>query len=156
MKRGFTPSQVIEGEVDYSLDEFLKDLWEEVKSKISKEVFNHLPEGEEKDRKYNEAIRKVFNFVYEICYMAVMEKQRLKLVLKQPDEGEIEIIKRTIKENKRNIDMLHAILTRRMAKGFNKGLTKKQAAKAVVEYSKELIHNWNKKEHLNKRLKIID
>lgn len=144
MKWDFTPSQVMEGKVNYSLDEFLKDLGEEIKSKISKKVFNHLPDGEERDKKYNEVIREVFNFVYKICYLAVMKKQHLKLVLKQSNEAEIDIIKRTIKENKSNIDMLHAILMRRMAKGLNKGYTKEQAVKAVAEYIKELIQNWNK------------
>jgi len=139
MKRNFTPTQVTEGKIDYSLKEFLRDLWEEVKSNIPKGVLNHLPEGKEKDRKYNKIIREVFNVVYEVCYLAVVEKSYLKLVLKQSNEVERKLIKKTIKENKSNIDMLYAILRMHIARGLKEGLTKKQAVKATVEYSKELI-----------------
>ncbi len=144
MKRKFTPAQVTEGKVDYSLEEFLRDLWEDVKSNISKEVLNRLPEGKKRDRKYNEAIREVFNFVCDICYLAVVEKSYLKLVLKQSNEVERKLIKKTIKENKSNIDMLYAILRMHIARGLKEGLTKKQAVKATVEYSKELISKWRK------------
>jgi hypothetical protein len=144
MKWNFTPTQVIEGKVDYSLEEFLRDLWEDVKSNMPKEVLNHLPGGKEKDRKYNKIIREVFNFVYEVCYLAVVEKPRLKLVLKQSSEEEKKLIKKTIKENKSNIDMLYAILRMHIARGLKEGLTKKQAVRATVEYSKELISKWRK------------
>lgn len=144
MKRNFTPTQVTMGKVDYSLEEFLRDLWEEVKSNIPKEVLNHLPEGKERDKKYNEAIREIFNFVYEVCYLAVVEKSYLKLVLKQSNEVERKLIKKTIKENKSNIDMLYAILRMHIARGLKEGLTKKQAVKATVEYSKELISKWKR------------
>lgn len=144
MKRNFTSTQVTMGKVDYSLEEFLRDLWEEVKSNIPKEVLNHLPEGKERDKKYNEAIREIFNFVYEVCYLAVVEKSYLKLVLKQSNEVERKLIKKTIKENKSNIDMLYAILRMHIARGLKEGLTKKQAVKATVEYSKELISKWKR------------
>ena len=144
MKRNFTPAQVTEGKVDYSLEEFSRDLWEDVKSNMSKEILNCLPEGEERDRKYNEAMREVFNFVCKICYLAVVEKPYLKLALKQSNEVERKLIKKTIKENKSNIDMLHAILRKHIARGLKEGLTKKQAVKAAVEYSKELISKWKR------------
>lgn len=144
MKRNFTPAQVTEGKVDYSLEEFSRDLWEDVKSNMSKEVFNRLPEGKKRDKKYNEAIREVFNFVCEICYLAVVEKSYLKLVLKQSNEVERKLIKKTIKENKSNIDMLHAVLRKHIARGLKEGLTKKQAVKATVEYSKGLVSKWKR------------
>jgi len=144
MKWNFTPAQVTEGKVDYSLEEFLRDLWEDVNSNMSREVFNRLPEGEERNRKYNEAIRDVFNFVCEICYLAVVEKPYLKLTLKQSNEVERELIEKTIKENKSNIDMLYAILRMHIVRGLKEGLTKKQAVKATVEYSKELISKWKR------------
>ena len=144
MKRNFTAAQVTEGKVDYSLKEFLRDLLEDVKSNMPKEVFDRLPEGKERDRKYNEATREVFNFVYEICYLAAVEKSYLKLVLKQSNEVERKLIKKTIKENKSNIDMLYAILRMHIARGLKEGLTKKQAVKAAIAYSNELISKWRK------------
>ncbi len=144
MKQNFTPAKVAEGKVDYSLEEFLKDLWEDVKSNMPQEVFDRLPEGHEKDRKYSEAIREVFNFVCEICYLAVVEKSYLKLVLEQSNKVEKRLIKKTIKENKSNIDMLHAILRKHIANGLEQGLTKKQAVKATIEYSKGLVSKWKR------------
>jgi len=144
MKRNFTAAQVTEGKVDYSLKEFLRDLLEDVKSNMPKKVLNHLPRGKEGDRKYNKIIREVFNFVYEVCYLAVVEKPYLKLTLKQSNEVERELIEKTIKENKSNIDMLYAILRMHIVRGLKEGLTKKQAVKATVEYSKELISKWKR------------
>jgi len=144
MKRNFTPTQVTKGKVDYSVEEFLRDLLEEVKSNMSKEVLNRLPEGKERDRKFNEVTRTVFNFVCDICYLAVLEKSHVELILKQSNEVEKELIKKTIKENKNNIDMLQAILMRQIARGLNKGLTKKQVAKAAIDYRNELISKWRK------------
>jgi hypothetical protein len=153
MNWDFTPTQVMEGEVDYSLEEFLRDLWNEVRSNLSKEDFSHLLKEEERDRRYNEAIDKVFYFIYGICHLAVTKKKYLKAVLKQSNEVEREIIKKTIKENKDNVAMLHAILMRRIAKGRKNGLTKKQAAKAAVEYSKQLVCKWQMKTYKNKQNK---
>jgi len=142
MKRDFTPIQVMEGEVDYSLEDFLRDLWEEAESNISKEDFSNLPEGEEKNRKYNEAIRDVFNFLYAVYYLAAIKKQRLRDVLKHSNKADRKIIKKVLEENKENSDMLHSILMKRIERELNKGLTKKRALKAVEEQSKELISKW--------------
>jgi hypothetical protein len=151
MKWNFTPAQVMEGKADYSLEEFLRDLWEEVRSNSFNEDFSLLFEEENRDRKYDEAIRDVFNFVYEICYLAVNKKKYLKIILKKSNETERKLIKKTIKENKNNIAMLHAILMKHIARGLNKGLTKKQAANAAVEYSKELICKWSMRAYKNKQ-----
>lgn len=144
MKWDFTPAQVMGGEVDYSLEDFLRDLWKEVKSNISKEKFNYIPEGEERDNKYNEAIREVFYFIYEVCYLVAVKKPYLKIVLEKSSKAERKIIKKTIEENKGNINMFRAILMNHIARGLNEGLTKKQAAKAAVDYCKELIFKWSK------------
>lgn len=153
MKWDFTPSEVMEGEVNYSLEDFFRNLWEEAKSRVSKKDFNHLPNGKEKDRRYNEAIREVFNFEYGLCYLSVIKKSYLKHVLKHSGESDREIIEKAIEENKGNIDMLHAIFIRHIERGLNKGLTKKQAAKAAVEYSKGLFFRWNKHKHKHKKMK---
>ncbi len=139
MKWSFTPKQVIEGEVNYTLEEFVRELWGEVKSKISKEEFNRFPEGQEREKKYYKAIKDVFNFEYEICYVCAIKKPYLDAVIEQFNGEEKEIIKKTTKENKGNIDMLHALLVKHIANGRSKGLSKKQALKSTYEYSKDLI-----------------
>jgi len=144
MEKDFTPSQVRKGEVDYSLEEFLNDLWEDVKSSVSKGDFNFLPRGSKRDRKYDDTIREIFYFYYEICYLAAIKKSYLKITLKRSSEAQKKAIKKALKENKENINMLHAIFRNQMARELNKGLTKKQAAKVIVEHNKDLICNWNK------------
>ncbi len=72
----------------------------------------------------------------------MVKRPYLELILKQSNEVERELMKKTIKENKRNIDMLQAILKRHIERGLNKGFSQQQAAKAAVEYSKELISKW--------------
>jgi hypothetical protein len=144
MRQDITPIQVMIEAVDYSHEDFLKNLWKIVKSRVSREKFNHIPEREERDRKYDEALREVFNFIYEICYLAAARKPHLEMMLKRSNEGERKIIEKTIKENKGNIDMLHAILIKHMKRGLNKGLTRKQAAKSAIDYSKEVFFKWNK------------
>lgn len=153
MKQDFTPTQVMIGAVDYRLEDFLRNLWEEAKSNISKEEFNNLPEGKERDNKYNEAIREVFHFVYEVCYLAAAKKPYLKMALERSSEEERKIIKKTIKENKANIEILHAILIKHMKRGLNKGFTRKQAGKSAIEYSKEVFSKWNKEEDVYKSQK---
>jgi len=148
MKLDFTRTQVMMGAVDNRLEDFLRNLWEEAKSNISKEELNNLPEGKERDNKYNEAIREVFHFIYEVCYLAAVKKPYLKMALERSSEEERKIIKKTIKENKANIDILHAILMKHMKRGLNKGFTRKQAAKSAIEYSNEVISKWSKEEHV--------
>ncbi|NQT80698.1 MAG: hypothetical protein HQ555_09970 [Candidatus Aminicenantes bacterium] len=142
MKWNFTPNEVMKEEVDYGLEEFLRDLLEETKSKISKKDFSDLPEGKKKNRKFNKAIRDVFNFLYEVYYLAAIKKQRLRDILKHSNEEDRKIIKKILEENKDNSDMLHSILMKRIERELNKGLTKKQALKSVGEQSKKLISKW--------------
>jgi len=143
MKWSFTPTQVIEGEVVYSLEDYIRDLLEEIKSKVSKKEFDQFQEGEERDKKYLKAVKDVFNFEYEINFMYALKKSYLSKIVKKADDEEKKIIKKTIKENKANMDMLHAILMKRIANELGKGLTIKQAIKATEEYSKNLISKLN-------------
>ena len=148
MKQDVTPIQVMMGAVDYSHEDFLRNLWDKVKSVVSKEKFNHVPEGKERDKKYDEVMREVFLFVYEICYLAAAKKPYLEMILKQSNEAERKIIKKTVEDYKSNIDMLHAIFMKHIKRGLNKGLTRKQAAKSAVEYSREVFFKWSKEEKL--------
>lgn len=142
MKKNFTPEQVKKGEVSYSIEDFLNDLWEEVRSNLHKKDFGRPSEkGIEQD--FREAGKRVFYFVYEICYLAAVKKAYLEIILKKSDESERKHIKKTIKENRENINLLRAILLRQITVGLNKGLTKKQAARAAVEHSKDVIFKWD-------------
>ena len=138
MKKEFTPKQVMNGNVGYSLEEFLLDHFCEVKSSISKDDFNSTS-GEVQDIKYKKTVHEVFRFVSEICFQAAIYSPDLKLLLEKSKSEENEIIKETLKSNKDNIDLLRALLWRQVATRLERGLTKRQAAKQVIKQSKGIL-----------------
>jgi hypothetical protein len=144
MKKRFTPEQVKKGKVVYTFEDFLNDLWEDVKSTLSKEYSKKMSDKEQRDGK-----DEVFNFVYELCYMGAMNHPELKLMLENADAENKAIIQKTLKSNKENIALLHAIFMREIANRLEQGLTKRQALKATIENSKNVFTNW-KKQHATK------
>ena len=135
MKKNFTHKQVMNGEVDYSFEDFLLDLFHEVESLISKDD-SHKTSGEVQASEYKRTINEVFRFVSEICFQAAINSPDLKLLLEKTKGEEKEIIKETLKSNKDNIALLRAILRRQLASGLEKGLTKRQAAKQGITQNK--------------------
>jgi hypothetical protein len=141
----------MKGKIDRSLKELLDDLLDAAKSNISKVDLSNLPNGDEKNRKYNNAIRDTFNFLYNVCYLAAIQKQRLRLIIKHSNESDEKIIMKAIKENKDNIEMLHSILIKQLERELNKGFTQKQALKVVETHNKDLVCKWSKKISLNQQ-----
>lgn len=133
MKKRLTPEQVKDGKVVYTFEDFLNDLWNDVKSSLSKEYSKKVSDKEQRD---------VFNFVYDLCYLAAMNHQELKLMLEKTDSGNKDIMQKTLASNQKNIELLHAIFVRKIAERLKKGLTKRQAVKATIEESKNVFMNW--------------
>lgn len=141
----------MKGKIGYSLEEFLDDLLKAAESNISKVDLSKLPKGEKKSKKYNEAIRDTFNFFYDVCNLAAIQKQRLRLIIKHSNESDKKIIMKAIEENKDNIDMLQSILIKQIERELNKGFTKKQALKVVEAHNRELACKWSKKIFIEKQ-----
>lgn len=141
----------MKGKIDYSLEEFLDNLLDAAKSNISEVDLSNLPKGDEKNRKYNSVIRDTFNFLCDVCYLAAIQKQRLRLIIKHSNESDKKIIMKAIEENNDNIDMLHSILLKQIERELNKGLTQKQALKVVEAHNKDLVYKWSKKISLNQQ-----
>lgn len=144
MKKRFTPEQVKNSKVLYTFETFLSDLWEDVKSTLSKEYSKKMSDKEQQGGKYEEIIRDVFNFVYELCYLAAINHPELKLMLEKADAENKSIVQKTLKSNKENIALLRAIFMREIANRLEQGLTKRQAVKATIEDSKSVFTNWKK------------
>jgi Glu-tRNA(Gln) amidotransferase subunit E-like FAD-binding protein len=141
MRKNITPERIINNDVKYSLEDFFKELWKDVEASISKDDFAHISNSKERSRQYKESVREVFNFVYEICLEAAIKAPRLKRILNIAGDEEKNIIEKTIKSYKNNIEILHAIFVRDISAETEKDLTKRQAVKIVVERSKNrLIH----------------
>lgn len=139
MDWNFEPSQVLNGKVSYPLENFLREFKEEVKAKLLKNHFEKVPEEGDLRNDFDRAVRDVFDFECQICFMAAVRKTRLKDLLDRSREQEKEIIKSTILENKDNIEMLRAIALHSFRKEIKKGLTKNQALKKIDDRHKELI-----------------
>jgi len=135
MKKKSTTEQVKNGKVIYTFEDFLNDLWEDVKSTLSKEYSKKMSDKDQRD---------VFKFVYELCYLAAMNHPELRLMLEKADSGNKDIMQKTLESNQKNVALLHAIFLREIAERLKKGLTKRQAVKATIEESKNVFINWQK------------
>lgn len=142
MKKKITPEQIKNGKVNYSLVDFLRDLEEETKPRVSKADFNHISDKKKRKAKYTEATEEVFLFVYNICYQAALKSPYLKSILDKTNGKDKEIIEGVIKSNKENIERLRAIFLKEIAEGCRTGLTRRQAAKEVITRSKSILKNW--------------
>ena len=142
MKKKITPEQIKNGDFNYSLVDFLRDLEEEAKSSVSKADFNHISYKKERKAKYIETVEEVFNFMYNICYQAAVKSPYLKSTLDKTDGKDKEIIEDVIKSNKENIERLRAIFLKEIAEGCKSGLTRRQATREVVQHSKSILKNW--------------
>lgn len=150
MKNRFTPEQVKNGKVVYTFEAFLSDLWEDIESTLSKEYSNKMSDSEQRDRKYGEALKEVFTFVYRLCYLAATNPPELKLMLEKTDDENKDIVQKTLKSNKENIALLHAIFMREITNRLEQGLTKRQAVKAFIKESERIFTNWKIKESVDK------
>jgi hypothetical protein len=133
MKKRSTPEQVKKSKVLYTFEDFLNDLWEDIKSTLSKEYSKKMSDKEQRD---------VFKFVYELCYLAVMNHPELELTLEKADAENKGIVQKTLISNKENIALLRAIFMREITNRLEQGLTKRQAVKATIEESKSVLVNW--------------
>jgi hypothetical protein len=141
MRKNITPERIINNDVKYSLEDFFKELWKGVETSISKDDFAHISNSRERSRRYQESVREVFNFVYEICLEAAIKAPRLKRILTNAGDEEKNIIEKTLKSYKNSIDILRAIFVREISDEIEKDLTKRQAVKIVVQRSNNrLIH----------------
>ncbi len=141
MKKNITPERIRNNDVKYSLEDFFKELWKDVEASISKDDFAHIANSRERNKQYIESVREVFNFVYEICLQAVCKQSRLKRMIEIANDKEKNIITQTLKSHSDSIDLLRAVLLKDISAEIEKGLTKRQAAKVVIERNKNrLIH----------------
>lgn len=126
----------------YSINNYVKVLWREVKSNTRSKDFYHLPEEKKHKKAYDKAIRELFCFTYEICNLAAINKPYLKTIYEMSSDTEKKAIRYVLREYEINIKGLRMIFLGEMKKGLAKGLTQTQAAKEIVEHSKKCIQNW--------------
>ncbi len=131
MQWEFSADQVAAGEVSYSLEEFRKDYYDEIKS--------NFPEfdGPETDR--------MFRVAYDVCYCAATNRELNELVehLRKKgissDAAYLELIRAS---NLDNIIMLKAIFAATVAAYLQEGLSSREAVQKLDDYHKNTISDF--------------
>ena len=128
MEWTFTAEEVVKGEVDYSIEEFRKDLFEEVKS--------NFPEYTKSE------MDTMYGLAYDVCY-CIATSQDLNDLLEhcqgkglKVDQNYLELIRDS---NLSNIDMLKALFARKVADFMEEGCSSEEALKKLDEYHKNLM-----------------
>jgi len=144
MRNEITPKQVMNGAALFSLEEFLLDLFSEVKTSISKDDLESKSKKMQ-DSEYKKTVNEVFRFVSEICFKAAINSQDLRLVLERKESDESEVIRKTLISHKQHIALLRAHLLRQVRAGLDNGLTKRQASKQVIAQNKGILIDFFRK-----------
>jgi hypothetical protein len=130
MEWTFTAEEVVKGEVDYTIEEFRRDLYEEVRS--------NFPEYSKSE------MDTMFSIAYDVCYCIATSKELDDLLKHLQDKGikadknYLELIRDS---NLANIDMLKALFARKVADFMDEGCSSEEALKTLDEYHKNLVSN---------------
>ena len=128
MEWTFTAEEVVKGEVDYSIEEFRKDLFEEVKSNFPEYTKSELDT--------------MYSLAYDVCY-CIATSQDLNDLLEHCLEKGLKVKKNYLElirdSNLSNIDMLKALFARKVADFMDEGLSSEEALNKLDEYHKNLL-----------------
>ena len=128
MKWNFTGEQVVKGEVDYSLEEFRKDFFEEVKA--------NFPEYG------TEELDSIYRLAYDVCYCTAAQRDLSELLEHCREKGlkaDMKYLELIRDSNLANIDMLKAIFARKVSEFMDEGLSSEDALKKLDEYRKKTL-----------------
>ena len=122
MQWTFTSDQVAKGEVDYSLEEFRSDLYQEVKDNFS---------DYSKDR-----LEGMFRLAYDVCYSEATWGNLDSMLDHYREKGlpvDMKYLELIRDSNRDNSAMLKAVLARELAKLTQQGLSGEEALKRLEE-----------------------
>ena len=128
MNWDFTGAQVVKGEVAYSLEEFRKDLYAEVKENFSDYEKTEL-DG-------------IYQLAYDVCYCTATQRKLGELLAHCQQKGvqaDLKYLMLIRDSNLNNIDMLKAIFARKVSEFMDAGLNSKDALNRLDEYHKSVI-----------------
>ena len=128
MKWDFTGTQVVKGEVAYSLEEFRKDLYAEVKDNFS-----------DYDKKELDGI---YQLAYDVCYCTASQRKLGELLAHCKQMGvkaDLKFLMLIRDSNLNNIDMLKAIFARKVSEFIEAGASGDEALKKLDEYHRQVL-----------------
>jgi hypothetical protein len=121
MQWEFKPEEVVKGEVDYGLEAFRRDLFEEVASNLGSDDEAFLQSS--------------FAVIYDLCYWMATGREFAGFAATIPDESPLDAdVLLAVKEHMSdNITMLGAILQRMIMDGVEQGLPVEQAVSQAAQ-----------------------
>ncbi len=128
MQWDFTDEQVAKGEVDYSLEEFRSDFYEEVRL--------NFPEYDPRE------LDAMCRLAYDICYCTAVRSdlgELLEHCRRRGLKADMKYIELIRDSNLANIDMLKAIFAKKVSELKETGLSNEAALKKLEEYHQEVI-----------------
>ncbi len=131
MQWEFSPDQVASGEVVYSLEEFRKDYYEEIKA--------NFPEFGAPD------MDRMFRVAYDVCYCAATDREPGELVEHLRTKGissDVEYLELIRSSNLDNIIMLKAIFAATVAAYLKQGLSSREALQKLDDYHRSAISDF--------------
>lgn len=127
MKWTFTSDQVMKGEVQYGLEEFRRDLYQEVKDNFS---------DYSKDK-----LAAIFRLAYDVCYCEATQGNLDGMINHYQEKGlpvDMKYLELIRDSNRENIAMLKAVLASELAKHMQSGLSREDAIKKFDEHRKKV------------------
>ena len=128
MEWTFTSEQVAQGEVDYSLEEFIDDFYAEVK--------DNFPE-------YGaEELKTISRIAYDVCYCTATRRNLDELLEHCKEKGlkvDMKYLELIRDSNLTNIDMLKALFARKVSEFVDEDLGSEAALKKLDEYHNTIL-----------------
>lgn len=131
MQWEFTGEQVVAGEIGYTLEDFRKDYFEEIKA--------NFPEFDEQETD------RMFRIAYDVCYCVATKRQLSELVAHLRKKGissDVQYLELIRDSNSENIDMLRAIFAAIVSGYIKQGLSNREAMQKLEEYHKSAISDF--------------
>lgn len=126
MEWEFTPEQVVKGEVGYALEDFRRDLAQELRMNVGG--------ASEAD------IQEVYNLSYDLCHWLATGKPFREFVATFAyDPPTVEFLESLREPMQGNADMLGAILQRLIMDHVEAGMQLEQAVDAVAEHHRRAV-----------------
>ena len=128
MEWTFTSEQVAQGEVDYSLEEFIDNFYQEVK--------DNFPEYG------NEELNTISRIAYDVCYCTATRRNLDELLEHCKEKGlkvDMQYLELIRDSNLANIDRLKAIFARKLSELVDEDLGSEAALKKLDEFHNTIL-----------------
>lgn len=125
MEWEFTPEEVVKGLVDYGLEDFRRDLAEEVRQNVSGGA---------------DVFVRTYHLLYDLCYaLATSKDLEAHLAAYAYDPPTVQFLREMVEPMSNNVEMLGAILQRQIMDRIEAGMPLEAAIDDVADWHRQLV-----------------